>query len=77
MKQIDTTYIGRADVTVDTIQLANGKIAYLYNKDGETSLLPNLDSLFKFLEGDTSVRMGCFNTEDAEEIIEGFELIFN
>lgn len=77
MKQLDTTYLKRADVTVDTIQLANGNVAYLYNKDGDTSLLPNLDSLFKFLEGDTSVRMGCFPTENAEEIIEGFELIFN
>ena len=77
MKQLDTTYLNRADVTVDTIQLANGNVAYLYNKNGDTSLLPSLGSLFKFLEGDTSVRMGCFPTENAEEIIEGFELIFN
>lgn len=77
MKTIETTYIGRADVTVDTIQLENGNICYLYNKDGDTSLLPHLDALLKFLDGDTSVRMGCFPTDEADEIIEGFERIFN
>ena len=77
MKHIDTTYIAKADTTVDTIQLDNGKICYLYNKDGDTSLLPSLDALLKFLNGDVSVRMGCFPTEKADEMIEGFEKIFN
>lgn len=77
MKQIDTTYIGRADVTVDTIQLENGNICYLYNKDGDTSLLPSLNALLKFLNGDVSVRLGCFPTDEAEEMIKGFEKIFN
>lgn len=77
MKQIDTTYIAKADTTVDTVQLDNGNICYLYNKDGDTSLLPSLDDLLKFLNGDVSVRLGCLPTDEAEEMIKGFEKIFS
>lgn len=77
MKTINTTYIGKADTTVDTIQLKNGNVCYLYNKDGMTSLIPDLGSLLEFLKGDTSNRMGCFPTESAEEMIDGFEKIFS
>lgn len=76
MKTLETTYI-RADVTVDTIRLENGNVCYLYNKDGITSLLPSLNALLKFLDGDTSVRLGCFPTDVADKMIEGFEKIFN
>ena len=77
MKTIETTYIGKADCTVDTIQLTNGNVCYLYNKDGMTSLISNLGNLLEFLKGDTSKRMGCFPTKNAEEMIDGFEKIFN
>ena len=75
MKTIDTAYI-KADTTVDTVQLENGNIVYLYNKDGDTSLLPNLSDLLNFLDGNTGVRMACFPTDEAWEMIEGFEKIF-
>ena len=77
MKTIETTYIGKADTTVDTIQLTNGNIAYLHNKDGMTSLIPHLGDLLEFLKGDTTKRLGCFPTENAEEMIDGFEKIFS
>jgi len=77
MKTLATDYIGKADTTVDTVQLENGNIVYLYNKDGDTSLLPNLESLYNFLNGDTSVRMACIPTSEADEIIEGFEKLFS
>ena len=77
MKTINTTYIGKADTTVDTIQLTNGNVCYLYNKDGMTSLIPDLGSLLEVLNGDTTKRMGCFPTETAEDMIDGFEKIFN
>lgn len=76
MKTKCTTYIGKADTTVDTVQLENGNICYLHHKDGQTSLLPDLGALLNFLDGDTSARMACFPTETADEIVEGFEKIF-
>lgn len=76
MKTLATDYIGKADTSVDTIMLENGHVAYLYNKNGDTSLLANLTDLIAFLNGNISARMGTFPTEHAEEMIEGFEKIF-
>lgn len=76
MRVLETTYIGKADTTVDTVRLDNGNICYLHDKDGMTSLIPSLSDLLNFLDGDTSARMACFPTENATEMIEGFEKIF-
>ena len=76
MKSKGTTYIGKIDATVETVVLENGNVCYLHHKDGATSLLPNLESLLKFIDGDKSVRMGCFPTEIAVETMQGFEKIF-
>lgn len=77
MRTIETTYVGKADTTVDTVQLTNGNICYLYHKDGMTSLIPNLGNLIEFLKGDTTRRMACFPTEEADEMMNGFEAIFS
>ena len=80
MRTLTTDYIGKADTSVDTIMLDNGNICYLYNKDGYTSVIPNLESLIKFLDGDTGVRLCCFESHseaEIEEMISGFEKIFS
>lgn len=77
MKTKETTYIGQAAASVDTVLLSSGKICYLHHKDGMTSLIPDLAHLLTFLDGDTGARLACFPTENADSLVEGFEKMFN
>ena len=73
-KYLDNVWYIRPDETVTTIIINGINVAYMHYKNGYYSYFTDLESLNKFLDGDTSARFFC--AESMKEF-ENISILFN
>ena len=73
-RYLDNVWYIRPDETVTTIIINGINVAYMHYKDGCYSYFTDLESLNKFLDGDTKARFFC---SDDMDTFENISILFN